>query len=305
MVLIGLMYPAAEASQKRETQVLELIAERRPMAAVNINGTPTTALIDTGATIALIDHDFMSESDLQSRATQQTLILGIGGQRYYPTATLSKLDVGRESWTDLKVAVNSMNRFPVTQSVLPISLFDEDVVDFDFVNDRVLIYDGRPKRSRSGRRSTVKYTTEQRLIFIDVKINGVKGKALIDTGADVSFANPEFAALSRAALSIEDTQRMRGSDLSNQIASVYTFRKFDFGNNRVEKFKFPVLRTELFDHLGFGDGPMMVIGMDILQNMRLQVDRERQRLTFIVPRSQKRRQRVRPIDHGIAGFDRF
>ena len=60
-----------------------------------------------------------------------------------------------------------------------------------------------------------------------------------------------------------------------------------------------------FDHLGYGDEPMMIIGMDLLQHMRLQVDRDRQRLTFIVPHSSKRRDRVRTIDHSFAGIDRF
>ena len=305
VVSIALSFPFADASQKRESIVLNLVADNRPMAEVNINGVTTTALLDTGATIALIDHDLFDAEAVELSKERQTLILGIGGQKLYPTARLDQLSVGRKHWAGLKVAVNQTDRFPVKQSVIPISVFDENVVDFDFLNNRVHIYDGRPKRVRKGRRSTVSYSTEQRLIFIDVKVNGVKGKALIDTGADVSFANPIFAEQARATLSLEDTQRMRGSDLTNQIASVYVFRKFDFGRNRVAKFKFPVLNTELFDHLGYGDEPMMIIGMDLLQHMRLQVDRDRQRLTFIVPHSSKRRDRVRTIDHSFAGIDRF
>ncbi|MEL7394339.1 MAG: retropepsin-like aspartic protease [Pseudomonadota bacterium] len=305
LAVIALCIPFADASQKRESLVLDLISPNRPMAEVSINGVETTALLDTGATIALIDHDLLEPVPSDPSRENQTLILGIGGQKLYPTARLDLLSVGRRNWSGLKVAVNPTARFPVKQSVLPISMFEENIVDFDFINDRVRIYDGRPQRVRRGRTSSVRYTTEHRLIFIDVKVNGVRGKALIDTGADVSFANPIFAQKARATMSVEDTQRMRGSDLTNQIASVYVFRKFEFGRNQVERFKFPVLNTDLFDHLGFADEPMMVIGMDLLQHMRLQVDRDRQRLTFIVPRSSKRRERIRTIDHSFAGIDRF
>ncbi len=305
LAAIALSLSVADASRKRESLVLNLVSDNRPMAEVNINGVNTTALLDTGATIALIDHQLIDDDAIDPSKAGETLILGIGGQKLYPTTRLEKLSVGSMRWSGLRVAVNPTDRFPVNQSVIPISVFDENVIDFDFINDRVHVYDGRPKRVRQGRRSTVEYTTEQRLIFIEVKVNGVRGKALIDTGADVSFANPIFAQQARATLSLEDTQRMRGSDLTNQIASVYIFRRFDFGRNRIAKFKFPVLNTDLFDELGFADEPMMVIGMDLLQHMRLQVDRDRQRLTFIVPHSSKRRNRLRTIDHSFAGIDRF
>ena len=196
---------------------------------------------------------------------------------------------GTANWRKLPAALNTLDRFPVTDSVLPISLFEQAIVDFDFRNDQILIYDGRPKRLRRSRTSSVRYNNQHRLIFIDVKINGTRGKALIDTGAQVSFVNPAFAAQSNAKLLTEDTQLLRGSDLNKHIASVYAFRNFEFANNRVARPKFPVLETDLFENLGFSDQPMMIIGMDILQHCRLQVDRKRRRVTFVVPERETRK----------------
>lgn len=283
-----LSFPSAQASQQR-TLVLELNGQNKPLTEISVNGVQTSALIDTGATIALIDDQLVPAKGMAANADQELEILGIGGTRNYPAIELSSLTVGTANWRNLPAALNTLDRFPVTDSVLPISLFEQAIVDFDFRNDQILIYDGRPKRVRRSRTSSVRYNDQHRLIFIDVKINGTRGKALIDTGAQVSFVNPVFAEQSNAKLSTEDTQLIRGSDLNKHIASVYAFRNFEFANNRVAKPKFPVLETDLFDRLGFADQPMMIIGMDILQHCRVQVDRKRRRITFVVPEQDSRR----------------
>jgi len=268
-----------------ETKTLELHSNDagRPLTDVSINGTPTSALLDTGATIALIDHDFFGDDTAPEIGVEETLILGVGGHRFYPTARLENLRIDSHSWSDLNVAVNAERRFPIEQSVLPISLFEESVVDFDFKNNQVLLYDGRPKRTGRQTPPRMRYSEIQKLIFVEIEINGARGKALIDTGAQVSFVNPQFAERSNAKPSVEDTKRVRGSDLSNQIASIYKFKEFEIGDYEIARFKLLVLDTDLFDQLGFGDGPMMVLGMDVLKHSRLQIDRKRQRISISFP----------------------
>lgn len=283
-VMIGLImsFQNAHAAQIK-TLTLQSNEAGRPLTNVSINGAPTSALIDTGATIALIDHKFFNEDVSDQANPEETLILGIGGHRYYPIASLESLTVESQNWSDLSVAVNAEHGFPIKESVLPIAIFEESVVDFDFQNDQLLLYDGRPKRIRRANASRLRYSAIQKLIFIEIKINGVRGKALIDTGAQVSFVNPQFAERSNARLSVEDTKRLRGSDLSNQIASIYTFKNLGIGDYDIASFKLPVLDTDLFDQLGFSDGPMMVLGMDVLKHSRLQIDRKRQRILISFP----------------------
>lgn len=303
----GMLVSLSAYAAKERPLVLELNGHNKPLTEISVNGVRTSALIDTGATIALINNRIVAADEQAPNNGQELEILGIGGSRIYPSIQLSSLSVGAASWRNLPAALNTLDQFPVTDSVLPISLFDQAIIDFDFRNDQILIYDGRPKRVRRSRTSSVRYNDQHRLIFIDVKINGVRGKALIDTGAQVSFVNPAFAEQSNAKLSAEDTKLIRGSDLNKHIASVYAFRDFEFANNRVERPKFPVLETDLFDDLGFADRPMMIIGMDILQHCRLQVDRKRQRVTFVVPEnaSQRRRADMRNRASSLRQQDRF
>lgn len=283
LMLLGLfagMSLSASAAEER-TLTLQESARKQPFTSVVINGVETSALIDTGATIALIEHRFIPPEDSLATEDNQVRILGIGGAREYPIATLSSLQAGAEYWSGLRVAVNAKDQFPVTRSVIPISIFDTRVVDFDFRNQQVHFYDRRPKRIREGFTSSIKYEDINDLIFVPVEINGTRGTALIDTGADVSFVNEAFAKLSRGKLDEHRTKIIQGSDLSRVWASIHSFRRLEIGDHGFDRLTLPVVSTDLFTELGFVDEPMMVLGMDLLHHFRMQVDRRRTRVTFV------------------------
>ena len=275
-----LLVQQAMATEQKQL-ILEENSRKRPVTEITVNGQPASALLDTGATIALINDDLFPDIEAASVEADETRVLGIGGHRSYPIARLPFLSAGSDTWTDVRVAVNTGNRFPVRHNILPLSIFDESIVDFDFQNDRVLLYDGRPKPVRRGRTTKLRYTETDGLIFVEIRINGVRGLALIDTGADVSFVNTVFAEASRGRMNEEETHRIRGSDQALQTASIYSFRNMRFAGSRVSRFDAPVLETDLFSELGFGDQPMMLLGMDFLQHYRMQIDRDRQRISFV------------------------
>lgn len=279
-MLCGVFVQAAQANEK-EALALQQNDRNWPITTIRINGQPTPALLDTGATIALINDDHLVFDPMQIQTQPQTRVLGIGGQRLFPVAELSTLAAGAHSWQNVRVAVNTEERFPVQQNILPVSIFEASVVDFDFPNARVRVYEGHPKFVRGARRSALGYADVDGLIFIPIRINGVRGKALIDTGADVSFVNTAYARRAKGVPAVDESKDIRGSDLQRNTAKIYTFRRLQFGDNHISKFGIPVLETDLFRDLGFEEEPMMVLGMDVLRHFRLQVDLNRKRLTFL------------------------
>lgn len=291
VVLCGLaLWCAATATASEERSlVLQSGKTNRPYTSISINGAPTIALVDTGATISLIQKSFLSYEPVDYASLEQARILGLGGQREYPITRLTSLQAGTETWSDVKVAVNLKETFPVDVSVLPIAIFESRVVDFDFKNGRLHLYNSRPKRVRRSQVSSIRYQTVQNLIFVPVQINGARGTALIDTGADVSFVNQTFADRARGRIDEARTQIVRGSDLNRIWASIHDFRRMEFGNHTVDRLTIPVVSTEMFNELGFGEEPMMVIGMDLLSNFRLQIDRKKSRAIFVseMTRSQR------------------
>lgn len=271
------------SSQATEGDTLTLHKNDRnwPITTVTINGEPTHAVLDTGATIALINDEHLPFDPALNPSLYETRVLGIGGHRQFPVIQLQSLSAGARSWQNLQVAVNTENRFPVEQNILPVSMFERSIVDFDFRNSRVDLYDGRPKYVRDVRRSEVRYSEVDGLIFIPMRINGVRGTALIDTGAEVSFLNSAYALKAGGVRRVEAEKEISGSDLELNTVKIYAFRRLQFSDIQISKFNIPVLDTDLFRELGFEEGPMMVIGMDVLKQFRMQVDLDRKRLTFL------------------------
>ena len=278
-LIIAVGFYSASATEQ-ETLLLEANDRKWPITTIEINGQTTPALLDTGATIAMINHDVLP-FEPASAEHSQTRVLGIGGHRTFPVTNIHSLSAGAQSWYNLRVAVNTETTFPVQQNILPTSIFRSRIVDFDFPNSRLQLYSGYPKFVRDAHRSAISYISHEGLIFIPVRINGVRGKALIDTGASVSFVNPRFAERARAVRRIDDEQDMQGSDLVRTRVDIYNFRRLHFGDNHISKFSVPVLETEMFRDLGFGDEPMMVMGMDLLEHFRVQIDQERERLFLL------------------------
>lgn len=279
-ILCGFFFQAAQATEEAAL-TLQQNDRNWPITTIQINGQATSALLDTGATIALINDEHLSFDPMQVQTQPPTLVRGIGGQRLFPVTELSTLTAGTHSWQNVRVAINTEERFPVQQNILPISIFEASVVDFDFPNARVRVYEGHPKFVRDARRSALGYADVGGLIFIPIRINGVRGKALIDTGADVSFVNAAYAKRAKGVPTVDEDKDIRGSDLQRNTVQVYTFRRLQFGDNQISKFGIPVLETDLFRDLGFEEEPMMVLGMDVLRHFRLQVDLNRKRLTFL------------------------
>lgn len=279
LLMFGWLVCTASATE-RETLSLQENAENWPITLISVNGQTTTALLDTGATIAMIDDDLFA-SDAIDSSMPETRLLGIGGQRLVPVTRISSLKAGTQAWYGLRVAVNTEDEFPLQQNILPTSIFQSDVVDFDFPNGRVELYDGRPQRIRGTHRNAIEYLPHEGLILIDIRINGAPGKALIDTGASVSFLNPHFIDRAGGVRRIEDEQDLFGSDLERNPVKIYRFRDLRFGSHRVSQFDIPVLETEMFAELGLGDEPVMVVGMDLLEHFRVQIDQKRQVLVLV------------------------
>ncbi|MEL7546781.1 MAG: retropepsin-like aspartic protease [Pseudomonadota bacterium] len=251
-----------------------------PVTTIMINGEPSQVLLDTGATIALINDDLLAYNGAGD-AAYLTRVRGIGGDRVVPVTQIASLKVGAQTWRDLRVAVNTVDAFPVHRNIMPVSLFAQSIVDFDFSSATVSLYDGRPKLVHGAQRNVIRYFNHEGLIFIPVSINGIRGNALIDTGSTLTFINSQFAEDAHGIRREQEAQIIRGSDLNRGELQVYKFRKMKLGDRKISNFSIPVLETELFDALGFEDAPMMVIGMDLLSHYRLQIDRKRKRIVLL------------------------
>ncbi|WP_273184144.1 aspartyl protease family protein [Hyphomonas adhaerens] len=257
---------------------------------LEVNGNDrTTGIIDTAATFPMINRRTARLAELLDVEENPPLInvLGLTGEGIYPVVELETLLIGNVMKQDVPVALNVDMDVTGAQNVLPASAFEGDVIDFDFENMQVMVYDGRPDRSVRRVSSSLKYADENGLIFVEVRINGRKGRALIDTGSSVTFINSRFAESSHTKTNEEKTQILQGATGGDQSLRVASLRVLEIGDYRVSDMDILVSDPPLFEYLGMHEEPAMVIGLDLLSSFRLQIDRRRNRVVLSLPTSRR------------------
>ena len=253
---------------------------------LEVNGDDgATGIIDTAATFPMINRRTARLAQLPELEENPPMInvLGLTGQELFPVVELDSLQVGNVMKTNLEVALNVNMNVTGAQNVLPANAFDGDVIDFDFENQRVMVYDGRPDRSRRMVPSSLRYADESGLVFVNVRINGRKGRALIDTGSSVTFINSRFAESSMTKTNAEKTKILQGATGEDSSLRIATVNSFVIGEFRVSGADVLVSDPPLFEYLGLNDEPTMVLGVDLLSSFRLQIDRRRNRVILSKP----------------------
>lgn len=289
MVLSCLFASRAGASTNTQQVIpFEMDSEDRLITEISFqNGATTTAVIDSAATLPMIGGATARSAGVAVVEGEEAFVevLGLGGPEVFPLIELPHLAAGTVALERVPAALE--NRFTVdgVRNILPISALTGDVVDFDFDRKQVSAYDRRP----AGRMREIlcKRPLEVRdgLYFVTVKINGRRGLALIDTGSTLTYMNSAFAEQAGAKINEEETKRLlgiTGDDYDMRVARVSRFELDDVSMN---SFNLIVSDPILFDYLGIGDQPVMILGMDFLSQFRVQIDRKHELLYLRVRHS--------------------
>ena len=273
-------------ASERQVIPFSMTEETHMMVEMDVNdGAMVMGIIDTAATFPMIDGRTAQAAGVSDPGENPTLVnvLGVGGRELFPVVELERIVVGNVAKADLLVALNTRLDNPGMKNVLPVNALEGDVIDFDFEKKRVLVYNGRPDRIRHMVPSSQKIEVENGLLFIEVRVNGKKGRALIDTGSTVSYINNVFAEEAGTVSNRERTQALWGVTGGEHDLRIATARTLQFGDYRVSKVDILVTNPPLFEYLNLGEEPAMVMGLDLLSSFWMQIDRRRNRLILSLP----------------------
>lgn len=248
--------------------------------------TSTTGVVDTAATFAMVDSTAALRSGVAppGAAARTVNILGVNGTQDYPVVRLNTVEAGNLRIHAVDAAFNNDIGVPGSAAnVLPASAFPGDVLEFDFDEGTISAYDGRPDIARSRVSDSLAYTVEGGLIFIDVRINGKRGRALIDTGSSLSYVNTAFARQASMRRNEDLTHLLFGATGDTETAWIATARKVRLADFFVPDAHLMVSDPVLLEELGLLAEPVMVLGLDFLSKFRLQFDRRKQRLILSLP----------------------
>lgn len=251
------------------------------VAEVSINSSARIpAIIDTAATMAMIDRRAAVIAGIPAPAADEARVsvFGLLGEQQYGQVQISQLRAGTVSLHHFSAAYNDRETMPGGPLIIPAIAFGGDVIDFDFPVGQFSSYNGWPKRVGTVSPARSALTEVDGLYFAEISVNGVKGRALIDTGSPVSLMNSAFARAAGVPRNDEKSQILQGATGGKLLAHVATARQISIGYHTFRKMDMIVADPALFEDMGLQDEPLMLLGIDYLSQFRVQIDRKRSAL---------------------------
>lgn len=235
----------------------------RVWAPVYINGQgPFRLVLDTGANRTAVIPALANRLGMPVESNPVKL-LGATGSSMVPIIRVSSIEVGDLWLGDRKVAIVP-DVFGGAEGVLGADGLADKRVHIDFRNDQISILrsTGRPPQSLGTTRVPVKVQHGHLLMF-DMKVSGIRTKAMLDTGAQTTIGNRSLrTALSRKREGVSSD--IIGVTLDVQRGEAFYAPAVDIGGLTVRGMRVTFGDIYIFDAWKMTEEPAILIGMDII-----------------------------------------
>jgi hypothetical protein len=250
---------------------------------VNHQG-PFHFALDTGANCTVLTPGLVASLGLHTDDGEGVTMNGVTGSAEVPTALVERLAAG-----DLTI---ERQRLPVADSlsagidgILGVDGLYSKRVMVDFANNRIEIRKSRYERPLAGVTRVPAQVRFGRLMVIPAYVNGVRVKAVIDTGSEHTLGN---AAL-RAALSappqapLQDPKiEVVGETLEKQEGQRRRVQLIKVGDVSATHFDVVFGEFDVFKLWDLDKQPALVVGMDIIGNLdSMVIDYERSEVQLV------------------------
>ncbi|TXC69152.1 hypothetical protein FSZ31_09525 [Sphingorhabdus soli] len=242
---------------------------------VRINGGDQHLFVfDTGAEGSAVYSRFSSEAKLESAGREE--VVGQTGAASLPLRRIARLEVdGRTFGPVVASELPDRPDGAVMAGIIGLDIMGRYLVDFDLSAARLSLLDGVEAEqliASQGEPVSARILTGG-LLAVPVKVNGVAGWGIIDTGARESRINTKFANLAkvknddaRAAIMVQGATNTSSSLRPGRTRTIRLLGQ-ELSDAPIRIADLPV-----FDAFGLGDEPAMIIGADYLGHYRLLID---------------------------------
>lgn len=232
---------------------------------------PFRLVLDSGANHSGINSHVAEVLGLPLDQSRQVMLRGVTGALAVPTVRIDNLTVGDMAFgtTELPIVTDALGG---ADGILGTDGMSDRRIMVDFRHDLISITRSHNQRAEAGFRTIAFQLLRGNLLSVDATVGGIRTKAIIDTGGQVTIANLALRQALETRWSrlrshpneivgvTTDVQRgdyartppleMRASDQSGNIEIRY--RDVTFGDMRI------------FEHWHLTGEPVMLIGMDAL-----------------------------------------
>lgn len=235
----------------------------RVWAPVFINGQgPYRLVLDTGANRTAIVPSLASRigAPIQSDTVK---LLGVTGSSIVPLIQVDSIEVGDLWLGDRKVAVVP-DVFGGAEGVLGADGLSDKRIHIDFKNDQISIRRSSGAIPSAGLTRVPVKLRDGHLLMFDMRLAGVRTKAMLDTGAQTTIGNSSLrAALAkRAGRGIENS--IMGVTLDVQQGETFYLPAVSIGDLTVTGMRVTFGDMYIFNVWKLSEDPALLIGMDVI-----------------------------------------
>lgn len=274
---LPLVEPPIEVSDTELTQIVVEAPEPRYAAPtlrdrigriwapVVINGRgPYRLVLDTGATRSAVIQQVVNSLGIPVTQLASVRVTGVTGTAVVPTVPIDRMEVGDLTMdsTDLPVVADV---FGGAQGVLGTEGLGDKRILIDFGRDRVSIMRSKGQLNKSGFETLPLRHLRDSLLALDVRVGGIRTKAIIDTGAQVSIGNNALrTALARRGIKDVTKQEIEGVTLDVAHGDMMRAPPIEVGALKFTGVYITYGDMYIFDRWRLMDEPTLVLGMDVL-----------------------------------------
>jgi predicted aspartyl protease len=241
----------------------------RILAPVMVNGQgPFRFVVDTGANYSTVSPRLLAALGLQSGSEQQKLVHGVTGTALVPTVHIDKLQAGSLVMEDAYMPVVASSINLQAHGILGVAGLQEARVFVDFRRDSVVISRSRVPRGELGSYFVIDASrVEGGLLAVNATIRGVRAKAVIDTGAEVTLGNialrDAIRAHHRRPMDPKLTDVFGATEQVTQ-GEVEAASNIELGDITINHVAVTYGDFHIFEAWHLKNRPAMLIGMDVL-----------------------------------------
>lgn len=262
-----LVIPEVTVSAPEPRYVAPTLRDRigRIWAPVYINGAgPFRLVLDTGASRSAVVGRVAAQLALPPAGRGTARLKGVTGVTEVPMVGAASFEVGDLRTVDEPLLVID-DAFGGADGVLAARSLADRRIRVEFRNDRIEIGFSPKRRPTRGFATLPIRMLNGSVPYIDVRVDGIRTRAVIDTGAQQTTAN---LALRRA---LERRQRARnpvdegivGVSGDVQSGTNAGVPPIELGGVTIRNSRLTFGDFFIFTEWGLGDEPAMLIGMDV------------------------------------------
>jgi predicted aspartyl protease len=237
----------------------------RIWAPVLINGRgPYRLVLDTGASHSAIIAQVAHSLGIPIGGAATIKVSGVTGSALVPSVSVNRLEVG-DLELDSTILPVVADVFGGAQGVLGTEGLADKRILIDFARDKVKISRSRGDLDRRGFTTLPLRVLHKQLLALDVRVGGIRAKAIIDTGAQVSIGNTALrTALARRGTHNVTKEEIEGVTLDVASGDMMQAPTIDLGQMRFDGVYITYGDMYIFDRWQLAKEPTLVLGMDVL-----------------------------------------